>query len=336
MKKRKDGRYIKQITITVNGEKRIKSFYGKSVAELNQKILNYKGEIEKGRLFSAVAEDWWEEHEETLTYNSRCGYVSGLKCAKEYFKDVYVKDITARDINNYVNSFVIQGFAQKTILTKLQTVRQVLDYAVLNGELEYNPALSIKVPKHLPKSTRKPPIETEIKKIKSSVNAPFGLFALLCLYTGCRRGEALALQGSDFDFKNNVIHITKSIYTQNGHALVKKPKTEAGCRDIPILEPLKEHLPKLKPDEYLFNRNGAPLSNKWFSVYWKDYCNATGLDLTPHQLRHAYATRLYELGIDEKAAQDLLGHADITTTRNVYTHISEEKRKTTADMLKDF
>ncbi len=336
MKKRKDGRYQKHIVIIVNGVKKNKFFYGKTKQEVNQKMLQYTGEAERGRTFSAVADDWWEEHEPTLAYNSRCGYVSGLKCAKAYFDDVSVKEITARDITNYVNSFAAKGYAQKTVLSKLLVVRQILAYALLNGEIPYNPALNISIPRNLPKSRRRAPSEDEIEKIKNNVDAPFGLFAFLCLYTGCRRGEALALQGSDFDFEKDVVHITKSVYTQNSHALVKSPKTEAGYRDIPLLKPLKEHLPSLKAGEYLFQRNGEPLPNKWFSQYWSEYCDRTGLDLTPHQLRHAYATRLYELGIDEKSAQDLLGHADITTTKNIYTHISEEKRKITAKMLKDF
>ena len=66
---------------------------------------------------------------------------------------------------------------------------------------------------------------------------------------------------------------------------------------------------------------------------WKDYLAATGLQITPHQLRHAYATILFDAGIDDKDAQELLGHANISTTRDIYTHISKSRFEKTAQKL---
>ena len=60
---------------------------------------------------------------------------------------------------------------------------------------------------------------------------------------------------------------------------------------------------------------------------------ATEMQITPHQLRHAYATILYEAGIKDKDAQDLLGHANIQTTRDIYTHITNNRRAETAALL---
>lgn len=104
-----------------------------------------------------------------------------------------------------------------------------------------------------------------------------------------------------------------------------------------MLAPLAKALKGKAKKGYIFNYNNELLHNKRASTLWNNYCKSIGIEhITPHQLRHAYATRLYELNIDEKSAQEIMGHADISTTRNIYTHISELKRKTTAEQLNNF
>lgn len=144
------------------------------------------------------------------------------------------------------------------------------------------------------------------------------------------------MQYKDFDFKDKQIAINKSVYYKSDKPFIKQPKTDAGIRKIPLLEQLEKVMPKMKSDDYIFNYQGEILHNKRFSTLWKNYCKSIGIDITPHQLRHAYATRLYELGIDEKSAQEIMGHADIATMKNIYTHISDVKRKATVEQLKGF
>lgn len=70
-----------------------------------------------------------------------------------------------------------------------------------------------------------------------------------------------------------------------------------------------------------------------FQRQWKLYQKESGVSATPHQLRHAYATILFEAGLDDKDAQELLGHANISTTRDIYTHITNKHREETAKKL---
>lgn len=333
LKKRKDGRYQKAITI--NGKKTF--FYGNTVAEVNKKILEYKEKEEQGRTFREVADEWKYPHYETLAPNSLKSLKPAVERAIDKFGDSYIKDITAQDVNRFIILFSKRKMAQKTVTTQLQAIRQILTYAVLNGEIQFNVALNVSIPKNLPKVKRECPAPDIIQKVKNGKNKPFGLFALFALYTGCRRGEILALQYSDIDFDNNEISITKSVYHIGDKPYVKSPKTSAGNRKIALIAEFKELIPHIKSGEYIFNENGKLITNRRFVTLWRNYLKSIEVDsLTPHQLRHAYATRLYELGIDIKSAQDLLGHSDISTTQNVYTHISEMKRKTTAEQLKGF
>lgn len=336
MKKRANGLYQKQITITVSGQKKQKCFYGKTIAEINKKILSYTEEIAVGRFFKAVANEWWEEHQKTLVPNSLKGIIPAVKRAIVEFGNEPIKNISARSINSYLTEFSRRGYAQKTVATQMQVIRQILAYAVLNGDIEHNYAHDVKLPKNLPKSTRSLPSIEDIEKVKNGVSEPFGLFAFFALYTGCRRGELLALQYKDIDFDKDEISITKSLYHIGDRPYIKPPKTEAGKRTVALLEPLKKMLKKSISDEYVFNSNGNLITNRRFITLWDSYCKALQITITPHQLRHAYATRLYELGIDVKSAQSLLGHADISTTQNIYTHISESKKQSNKELLKSF
>ena len=130
----------------------------------------------------------------------------------------------------------------------------------------------------------------------------------------------------DIDRQNNVIHVTKSVYHEGTKPLIKQPKTEAGIRTVPILEPLKAVLPIGPPDRFLFSEDGGktPLKHEQFKRAWRDWQIKTGATCTAHQLRHSFATMLLELDVDPKIAQALLGHSTEAMTREVYTHLRRD------------
>lgn len=327
---RSDGLIQRQVTI--NGKRKV--FYGHSDREINRKIAEYREEKKRGRLFKEIADEWEEKHFPTLEYNTLKGYRPALRRAVEEFGDAPISSITPKDIERYLTRFAKQGYAQKTVRNQLLVMHMVLDHAVLEGDIEYNPAVPVHIPKGLSKKARELPTEKEIDIVKKSIDRPFGLFAYFVLYTGCRRGEALALTFGDIDLKKRVISITKSVYHDNNQPKINRPKTAAGCREIILLDVLAAKLPKGEPDDLLFpNAQGEILSETQFQRQWELYCLATGVNATPHQLRHAYATILFDAGLDDKDAQELLGHANISTTRDIYTHITQKRREKTAAIL---
>ena len=88
---------------------------------------------------------------------------------------------------------------------------------------------------------------------------------------------------------------------------------------------------------YIFTNNKNELLTKiQYRKRWARYCKDIGFELTAHQLRHGFATILYEAGISDKDAQELLGHSTITLTRNVYTHIRQTRRDETAARLNNY
>ena len=160
-----------------------------------------------------------------------------------------------------------------------------------------------------------------------------GLWVLTLLYTGMRPGETAALMWPDVDFARNEIHVHTA--RESGTGVIKAPKTAAGVRDIPIHAAL---LPKLRaaqgepftpvfPTQAGTRQNASSLRRLWAS-----FCRALGIhmgaevadDLTPYCLRHTFCTDLQRAGVPINVAKELMGHADIQTTANIYTHRDQD------------
>lgn len=341
MVRRKDGLWQEQMTVTVNGQRKQKYFYGKTKAEVLRKVAAWKAEEEesraKGKPFSEVADDWWDQAEPEIAASTARSYKPALNRARAHFADKPIQSITPAEINAFLRLMVKKyKWADKTARTQLMVVNLICRYAVQSGYILFNPARDLEVPRNLKKGRRDIAADDDIKRVKAGYDAPFGAFAYWCLYTGLRRNELLALTWEDVDIENRVIHVTKSCYRDSdGKVKAKAPKTESGIRDVPIVNKLAE---KITPGSGLvFPGESGYMTNGMFERHWGHYVEATGVKCTPHQLRHAYATMLYEAGdkVSMEDAQYLLGHAQIQTTKDVYTHIRDSKAEKIRQSMMD-
>lgn len=333
MKKRADGRYMKQIRI--NGK--VKSFYGKTQAEVNRKILEYEGELKNGRIFTAVAKDWLDEYLKEVPWTTfkKCGQAS-YNHAVMWFSDKLIKDITPYDISVYLKALAAKGYYQKTVATYKSTLNQICNFALISGEIKVNPCSNVPLPKNLQKGQREMP-DTETIRIVNTFHSGFEFFAYFLLYSGLRKSEALALDYEDIDRENMRIRVNKRIvYEGNTPVLQFGNKTESGTRDVILLDRLAEYLPNKKSGHIFGNSDGSYLTQKQVRCRWEKIQKENKIKLTAHQLRHAYATMLFEAGIDPKDAQELMGHSDISLTRQIYTHIRSERKDETAAKLNAF
>ena len=329
MTRRKDGLWQQQYTVVENGKKKQKYFYGKTKKEVLSKIAAYEASVSTGRTFKEVAEDWWEDAEPQLAHNTTKGYRPALRRAIEEFGEDYIRDIKPLDISRYLRRFIKETHAaDKTARTQLMVINLVCRYAVEeSGDLDSNPARDVHVPKGLEKQPRQIASDEDIFRVKNSTDCTFGMVAYWLMYTGMRRGELLALTWEDVDLNAASISITKSVYHIGDKPHIKQPKTASGYRTLPLLNKLRE---KITPGTGLIFPDpitGKLMTNAHFERWWKKYMEESGVSCTAHQLRHAYATMLEENNISEKDAQYLLGHAQISTTKDIYTHIRESKKE---------
>lgn len=318
MKKRADGRYVKVIT-DPKTHKRI-SFYGTSPREVNKKILAYQVAEERGRTFSEIADKWWEEAQPRLATQSLSAYRPALKRAVKEFGNIPIKDITPRDIDRYMRILAGEELALKTIANRRIVLNKVFSYAIVEGDITYNPCTAVALPSGLHKERRLAASDSDEQKIKTT-DDPW-LFPQIAIYSGLRKGEILALKWSDIDFTEDIIHVTKSVAHEGDKPYIKLPKTDAGIRIVPLLAPLRAKLLKAKgkQTDYIISDTGAtPLTKRRFETLYNNYKRNVAITATAHQLRHSFATVAIENGVDMKSVSEILGHKQISTTLDIYT-----------------
>jgi integrase len=332
LKKRADGRCVKSIVDPRTGKR--KYFYGKNEREIDRKILAYNGEVERGKTFEEVADDWWEEARPKLAVQSIRGYETAMKKAKASFIDKLMKELSPKDINLFLKRLSVQ-YAQKTVSNHRLVVNLICEWAVLEGECQFNPCASVTLPKGMKKAQRKAATEEEERIIFQNAEDYPMLF--IALMTGMRKGEILALTWEDVDFDKNLIHVTKSIAHDVNTPIVKQPKTEAGIRVVPLLDPLKELLLKMrgkaKATEPILSYNGGYYTHRFFQKEFERAQKALGITCTMHQIRHSFATIAFEAGLQPKAVQEILGHRQISTTMDIYTDFRQQAINDAASIL---
>lgn len=331
---RPDGLF--EVSRTING-KRI-MFRGKTCREVDQKILAYQEKEDSGRTFPEVADEWEREHEPEVRENTRRVYRYAVQRLKESFPGP-IKYLRPIDITRHIRGIEAQDYAGATVGIELSVCKQIFSHAVLAGDIDVSPAAEVRKRRGLPRKKREALTEEQealVKKAGLERTAPFWLFPYLLLYTGLRRGEALALSYSDIDRKVGVIRINKKLSYAYGNTPIMDAftKSENGIREVPLLPPLAEVLPKNRIGLIFPGDAGGFMPDHELRKNWAAYRNAVGLaeSITPHCFRHSFATICYEAGLDPRQAAQILGDTPEVLER-VYTHLRDTRRKTAAEKL---
>ena len=356
MHQRKDGRW--EDTVIINGKR--KHFYGLTKAEVKRKVAAYTEEAERGKSFRSAADEWDTAHRLEVTPNAHGTYIAPLRRAVDFFGDTPVNDITAAQVSAFIRKMADQGFARRTVQLHRDMLNMVFNFCIAQpgSTLRHNPVAAVKLPKGLASTRRLPPEDEQLINLSPRSDDPMSLFAWFLLYTGLRRGELLALRWEDIDFEDHCIHVRREVvYESNQPIVVDRAKTPAGVRDVDLLDVLADALPA--PAQGFLFGGEKPMSKTQFRKDWGKYCVSIGQGeqikekktkpdgstywnvdykayMTPHQFRHAYASMLDDAGIDEVAAQTMLGHKSIVTTKDVYTHLRKAKRERSTAALNDY
>lgn len=340
MKRRADGRFQKRITLP-NGKTKYLYSSAKTeraaVIDFNRQMLTLEEERMSKYLFSHIAEEWNGEYRERISdINYRKNTRAAYNRIAEYFTDYYIEEMTAPVINQFFSKLTLMKYGKKTVANYHSIMNMIFKYAILNGYITYNIMQDIPLPPNLSQKRRELPSDRELEMVNSHYEG-FDLLPYFLLNTGLRMSEALALNvETDIDFANKLITVNKHLLHDGNKPIIEyKTKTATAERTVILIDRVAEKIPKKKG--LLFsNDDGTAYTKGQLRCRWKKYQEKYNITLTAHQLRHGFATMLFEAGIDEKDAQELMGHADITTTRSVYTHIRNKRRDETARKLNEF
>lgn len=273
--------------------------------------------------------DLWEAaHREDIKHRTWMNYAPHVQAIKDLYGKRPIDELSAFDVTQDLLAAKAKGYSYTVVNSRRSIWRMVFDFAVGQRLIAYNPALSVKNPKGLPKGKRSVPEEEALSAILAGANdMDFGFIPFFLLCTGVRRSEGLQAMKSSVDTSQWILSIPKA-------------KTDAGVRTVPLIEPLRSPLKawmEAHPGDYLFPRKeyyagrkgsaGYMTDSNWETA-WLKYCEDHGWideDGKPtfgaHNLRHGTATLLYEAGVDVYTAQRILGHASVSTTMEIYTEL---------------
>ena len=163
-------------------------------------------------------------------------------------------------------------------------------------------------------------IETAV--FKSKKTKMFGI--ILCLYSGLRIGELIALKWKDIDLLRGVLTVARSCHDEKNGIVFDEPKTAASRRLIPLpkqLLPMLKNIKKNSPSEFVVSADGKPVSVRSYQRSFELLLKKLKIAHRGfHSLRHTFATRALECGMDVKTLAEILGHRNPTVTLNRYTH----------------
>lgn len=158
---------------------------------------------------------------------------------------------------------------------------------------------------------------------------------LICLYTGLRIGELCALKWSDINFELSILTVNGTqVRTKNGIEIIS-PKSKSSKREIPIPNFLIDKIKSLpRKSDFLLSRYGKPFDVRTYRRYFKSILKKAYLpDIKFHSLRHTFATRALEVGIDYKTLSEILAHSSVSITLDLYAHSLKEHKKNEMNKL---
>lgn len=263
-----------------------------------------------------------------------------------YLGDRQVQHLTKDEIETFYQKSFQGNFSPKTIDNFRKRFKSLLEYAVEENIILVNPHSKAIVRK--PKTVSKVQAYTEaeqakiIKYLKANQTTENILFYLL-LTTGMRVSEACALQWSDVDFKEKSVNITKSVVHADGYNKIQShPKTASSVRKVYVTETQVKVLKVCRQtfnqeSSQIFTQNGGTIfTSKYLRPRWQKICAELGIPYYGiHCLRHTFATRALEKGVDIKTVSAILGHKSVVTTMNLYQHVYSAQKLKAMDMMKD-
>ena len=352
VRQRRDGRWEGRIVIGYddNGYPKTKNILAKTKKECVEKLQKLKEECgglkpEKVRSemsFGDWLTYWYENHSKTKirpttqeTYESRIrlhiipeiGSIPLNKLTQNDLQQFYGR-LKKSGRKRFTDKYG-EGLSDRMVRMCHATCRSALEKAVQDGLIRVNPAIGCKLP---PKKAREMQVLTREELQRFLIQAKFeGYYEvfLLDLATGLRRGELMALQWDDLNFKTGVLNVNKQVYDVRGQLQISTPKTKNSVRKIvlpPAVVAVLREYKKSVDSRWMFPspvKEDVPLTPGAVRRRLQIILERAGCKrIRFHDLRHTFATLSLESGMDVKTLSAMLGHVSAATTLDIYTHVT--------------
>ena len=262
------------------------------------------------------------ELEKGLSLNTIDAYRRDLYSFAENVSDIH--EIGRNYINSYVRTLKEHGYAPTSIIRKVASIRGFFKWVSSMSILDKNPASTLeqpKVPKRLPKVISL----KEIEEMLHSDLTPLQAVVMELLYScGLRVSELVNLKLNDIDIRSKYVRCfgkgSKERIIPVGHKAIDKLNEYMPYRALIVSKY------NLDTKRLLISDNGRLINRQDIYTFIHEKGKLIHKNISPHTLRHSFATHLLENGADLRVVQELLGHSDVSTTQ-LYTHISKKRLK---------
>ena len=341
-------------TVTANTKKGVKI---KAREAINAFVANGCSVKEKPTIttYRELVSLWWESYKNTIKPNSQQTMEGIVRIhILPVFGDYKLEKLTTPIIQQQVNKWADKAnkgekgaYANYSFLNNIN--RRILQYGVTMQAIKHNPARDVIIPRkqqnkeHKVKFFSNQELKQFLNYLENLDQSSYENFFDYVLYktllaSGCRIGEALALEWSDIDLKKGIISISKTL---NRYQETNTPKSKAGLREVDIdtatVALLKEYKKRQQIQAWQLGRSVSIVFTPFTTKYayacllrkrlQGHFKNAGVPDVSFHGFRHTHATIMLYAGIEAKDLQYRLGHSNISMTLNTYVHATKEGAK---------
>lgn len=264
------------------------------------------------------------EIEKGLSKNTLEAYRRDLSNFFDFCNDIDISKIQRTQINSYVRNLHEKKYSPTSIMRKIASLRGFFKWACANEKTKSNPTLTLEQPK-IPQKLPKVMTAEEINSILNQNLSKLHRVIIELLYgCGLRVSELVNLKIYDFDLNGKYLECTGKGSKDRIVPLGKK-----------AIIAIKNYLPEreynlqkynLQSKQLLINEKGKQVTRQEVYTFIHEQGKKLHKAISPHTLRHTFATHLLENGADLRVVQELLGHSDVSTTQ-LYTHISKKRLK---------
>ena len=313
--------------------------------------------------FGDIVKPWLARKEATVKPSTYAVYTCAVfQFLLQKFGDVELDRIDEDVVQAWIGDMAASGIAYRTCKDRVVALKNALRFAERKGLRKAGIRMDVVFPRRfseeddrrelaLTPETCDAIVNAVDKEMEcpswhnTNVNNRVGI--VISLFTGLRIGEVCGLKWEDIDLDDGVIRVRRTVQTNYVYApdgtgrsklSVGSPKSRTSRRDVPICAPLRARLERLdRPADgtaYFLTGTHSPTVPRTFRSSVDLFLSRHGIEkFNFHRLRHTFATRCIEAGVDAKTTSELLGHANVNITLNLYVHPNAEAKRAAVDRM---